>query len=180
MQETLAPSADFVKLREGVRNYASVRQLSGSSVAESRDDNLHTAMAAKHLNSHGNRPNVSTQRPKGNCFVCGVPGHYKAQCYKKDTASCSICKRKGHLAKACRKQKGEANGAAMTAVKMGKNCEAMISSFAGSVQTVRDSNHLIVDTGCTEHMITERGYFSEFEERPGNVKNPDGSVTKKF
>ena len=99
VQETLAPWDDFVKLREGVRNYVNVRQLSGPS-AESKTNSPHAAMAVKQASSQAHRPNVSTQRPKGNCFVCGVPGHYKAQCYKKDTASCSICKKKGHLAKA--------------------------------------------------------------------------------
>ena len=36
------------------------------------------------------------------CFCCGLEGHYKDKCYKKNKAYCTQCKEKGHFKEACR------------------------------------------------------------------------------
>ena len=36
------------------------------------------------------------------CYCCGMEGHYKDKCYKKNKAFCTQCKEKGHFKEACR------------------------------------------------------------------------------
>ena len=42
---------------------------------------------------------------KGNCFVCGIPGHFTKECRKKETTQCSNCGEKDHLDRACKRQR---------------------------------------------------------------------------
>ena len=53
---------------------------------------------------------------KGNCFVCGIPGHLAKDCRRKETAQCSKYGEKGHLDRACKRQR---DGGKQASVAMG-------------------------------------------------------------
>ena len=155
IQESFEPSADFAKLRERLENYADAQ-------STGREEHHHIAMSSNHPS-----PSVSTAKPKGSCFVCGIPGHFAKQCRKREQAFCQQCKRKGHLAKACRGNLSNAGG--------GPKALAASHSAEG---TCRKGAHFIVDSGCTDHIVNDQRYFSDLVPCNESVTSAEGSVTK--
>ena len=152
IQESFDPSTDFAQLRDRLESFNIAR-------CPDRHEPPHIAMAMK-----GTR--VSSAKPKGSCFVCGISGHFAKQCYKRNTAFCDNCRRKGHLAKACKDTGKDRDTKAMTATRSANFSKPNSSHM-----------HFIVDTGCTDHMVNNRGCFSEFVSCDESVKSPDGSLT---
>ena len=101
VQESFNPAGSLVELRKRLTNYQESR-LHRERVD---DDNSHVSMISKHgkpkhkASSKNNRPsklsNTSTT-----CDCCGMRGHTKEQCYKRDQGQCTFCKKKGHLVQA--------------------------------------------------------------------------------
>ena len=128
----------------------------------------------------GSRRDGNTKTPMQSkvCYVCGNSGHFAKQCDKRGTAICSKCNKRGHLAKVCRNSE-----------KVGKskrNDENAISSysecFLSPLQERNDnpevSSHLIVDTGCSDHIVNQKDVFTNLhtvDEK--SVRDPKGNFT---
>ena len=98
--------------------------------------------------------------------------------HKRGTAICSKCNKRGHLAKVCRNSE-----------KVGKskrNDENAISSysecFLSPLQERNDnpefSSHLIVDTGCSDHIVNQKDVFTNLrtvDEK--SVRDPKRNFT---
>ena len=157
VQESFEPSKDFGQLRDRLVTFCTAK-------SSARDEQPHIAMASTH-------PRVSMPKPKGSCFVCGNPGHFARQCFKRDTAFCSKCKRKGHLPKACKGASGEGHTGgpkALTSSHTAHICE----------QEQVSGSHFIVDTGCTDHVVNNKDWMFDFVPCGEHVTNPDGSATE--
>ena len=167
VQESFNPAGSFVELRTRLTNYEESR-LHRESV---EDMDSHVAMTSKkarpkHKSSKYNAAPKSSSG-KLTCYCCGMKGHMKAECYKREKAECTFCKQKGHLEKACNKKelKGGEHGSLASSLKSGESSEA----------TAKD---LVVDSGSTDHVIVNKNWFKNLKEVNNTVTNPDGGNTK--
>ena len=81
---------------------------------------FHESTAQRHKEQSGSmalavKRDFKKAPKKGNCFVCGIPGHFAKDC-RKETAQCSKCDEKGHLDRACKIQR---DGGKHESVEMG-------------------------------------------------------------
>lgn len=90
------------------------------------------------------------------CFKCGNMGHVSAECRSsKDIRKCFICNRIGHLKSQCTKR---------------RQSDKVINNNNGafSVTFENDMNHRqskwIIDSGASEHMVSERDLFTSLTE----------------
>ena len=91
IQESFNPATNFTELRKRLPNFHE------STVQRHKGQSGSVALAVKR--------DFKTGPGKGNCFVCGIPGHFAKDCRNKETAQCSKCGEKGHLDRACKRQK---------------------------------------------------------------------------
>ena len=163
VQESFNPAANFTELRTRLQNYDDSR-LQRSQAEEDSATAMHSG------NTSGNK---GPSKPKGDCFVCGYPGHFAKQCSKRSSAFCSKCKKRGHLPKACRsssKSTTKPNSFSSYSQCMNSGTEA--SSGTGK------PNHLIIDTGCTDHIVTQKELFENLQPCSiRNVKDPKDNLT---
>ena len=165
VQESFNPAANFTELRTRLQNFEDSR------FQRNQAEDSATAMHSGNT-SGGNK---SPSKPKGDCFVCGYPGHYAKQCSKRSSAFCSKCKKRGHLPKACRSKPDKPTAKDPNSFASYSQC---MSSGTETSRGVGKPNHLIIDTGCTDHIITQKELFENL--RPCNIKNvkdPKGNFT---
>ncbi len=169
VQESFNPTSTFTELRTRLQNYEDSRMQ-----RKQTEDN--SSVAVYSANKQGQGRNKSSPSPsKGkDCYVCGNPGHFAKQCNKRSTATCSICKKKRHLAKACgNAEKTRKDG---NAVSSYANC--FIRSLLEESNDSEKETYLIVDTGCTDHIVNQKNVFENL--RPCNEKSvtdPKGNQT---
>ena len=126
------------------------------------------------------KDNVMNVRQKfdGKCFTCEKKGHKSSECWMKTEKWCSMCKTKTHNTKDCRKRK---DGAKLAAENR-EDSRTFVFGLKdkGNNQDRGEINpNLLIDTGATSHIITDRSMFLNFDEQfdPSNhfIELADGS-----
>ena len=168
VQESFQPAKTFTELRTRLRNYDDSRRVRCGE----KTGNGHIAMQAvrKKKGASG-----------GGCFVCGQKGHLARDCRSRSDSGqsgargsgsneasgptsrkqgCFKCGQQGHFARDCK--------------------QAKTGFFSCCATTSMKGDDLIVDTGCTDHVVRDKAVFSSFEkwDEGTTVENPNGTISK--
>ena len=103
------------------------------------------------------------------CYCCGKIGHIAKKSFLRNKAECRNCGKKGHLGATCRSQSTN-----KTAVQM-PSSQSLHSVHLSSGNNVVNKDKVLIDSGCTDHILTDQKYFQNLREITSSVKNPDGS-----
>ena len=136
------------------------------------DVDSHVAMTSKKAKPKHKSSSKYNAPPKSSsgqltCYCCGMKGHMKSECYKREKAECTFCKQKGHLVQACMKK--------APGTKPGSLASSLKSDRASSEATEQD---LVVDSGSTDHIVVNKNWFKSIREIETTVTNPDGGNIK--
>jgi hypothetical protein len=109
------------------------------------------------------------------CFRFKKPGHRKSECSV--SLRCTFCSKAGHTESRCFQKNGNGRAAdtraesAFVEYEFGFSCE--------SGQGILSSNQYVLDSGCTSHMINDRGLFVDFVPATGKqCRNANASVSE--
>ena len=136
------------------------------------DVDSHVAMTSKKAKSKHKSSSKYNAPPKSSsgqltCYCCGMKGHTKSECCKREKTECTFCKQKGHIVQGCmKKAPGTEPGSLTWSLK---------SARASSEATEQD---LVVDSGSTDHIVVNKNWFKSIREINIKVTNPDGGKTK--
>ena len=111
---------------------------------------------------------------KGNCFVCGIPGRFSKDCRRKETTQCSKGGEKGHLDRACKRQR---EGGQHELVAMGPTLAPPDEEYWAAL-TQRKTAGMLVDSGCTDHIVTNINAFLNFVPIQSVFRNPNGEACR--
>ena len=116
---------------------------------------------------------TSIRDPRKETFlVCGIPGHFAKDCRRKETAQCSKCSEKGHLDRACKRQRdgGKQESVGPTLASTDEECWAALTQWKTA--------GMLVDSGCTDHIVTNIDAFLDFVPIQSVVRNPNGEASR--
>ena len=141
--------------------------------------NFHESTAQRHKGRSGSvalavKRDFKKGPMKGNCFVCGIPGHFAMDCRRKETAQCSKCGEKGHLDRACKRQR---DGSKHESAKMCLTLASLDDDYWAAL-TQRKTAGMLVDSGCTDHIVTNIDAFLDFVTILSVVRNPKGKTSR--
>ena len=102
--------------------------------------------------------------------MCGIPGHFAKDCRRKETAQCSKCGEKVHLDRACKRQK---DGGKQESVAMGPTLASPDEEYWLALTQWKTAG-MLVDSGCTDHIVMNIDAFLDFVPIQLVVRNPRG------
>ena len=144
IQESFNPSTNFTELRKRLQNF-------------------HKSTAQRHKGQSGSvalavKRDLKKGPKKGNCFVCGIPGHLAKDCRRKETAQCSKCGEKGHLDRACKRQR---DGGKQESVARSPTLASPDEEYCGTLTQWKTAG-MLVNSGCIDHIVTNIDRFLDF------------------
>ena len=168
LQESFQPAKAFPELTTRLRYYDDSRR----PRCGERTGHGHTAMQVVRKKKGGSN---------SGCYVCGQKGHMKRDCKSKDDSRqssargsgsnkasgpgakkqrCFKCGQPGHFARECK--------------------QGTTGFFSCCVATTMKGDDLIVETGCTDHVVRDRAVFSSFESwnEWTTVENPNSTLSR--
>ena len=160
LQESFNPATNFAELRKRPQNFHE------STAQRQKGQSGLVALAVKRDFKKGPK--------KGNCFVCGIPGHFAKDCRRKETAQCRKCDEKGHLNRACKRLR---DGGKQESVKMGPTLASPDVQYWAALTQWKTAG-MLVDSGCTDHIVTNIDAFLVFVPIQPLVRNPNGEFSR--
>ena len=112
---------------------------------------------------------------KGNCFVCGIPGHFVKDCRVKKTAQFSKWGEKGHLDRASTRQR---DGGKHESVAMCPTLATSEEEYWVPLTQWKKAD-ILVESGCTDHVVTKIDAFLDFMPVQSVVRNTKGEAYPK-
>ena len=160
IQESFIPAMIFTELRKRLQNF-------------------HESTAQRHKGQSGSvalavKRNFLKGPMKGNCFVCGITGHFGKDCRRKETAQWSKCGKKGHLDRA---YKRERDGRKHESVARGLTLASPEEEYWEAL-TQWKTAVMLADSGCTENIVTNTDAFLESVPLQSVVRNPNGESSR--
>ena len=116
----------------------------------------------------------SRRDPGKETALCGIPGHFAEDCRRKETTQCSKCGEKGHLDRARKRQK---DGGKHESVAMGPTLASPDEEYWAAL-TQRKTAGTLVDSDCTDHIVTHIEAFLDFVSIQSGVGNPNGEASR--
>ena len=169
VQESFNPASTFTELRTRLQNYEDSRL----QRKQAEDD---SSVAMYSVNKQGRYKKTPSQSKV--CYVCGNPGHFVKQCNKRSTATCSKCNKRGHLAKACKNFEKLEKPKRKDENAMSSYSECFVSPLQEENNSAEMASHIIVDTGCSDHILNQRSLFRNLRTaNEKSVRDPNGNLT---
>ena len=100
-----------------------------------------------------------------------IPGHFAR---RKETAKFSKCGEKGHLDRACRRQN---DGAKHESVAMGPTLATSEEEYWAALTQWKAAG-MLVDRGCTDHIVTNIDAFLDLVPTQSLVRNSNGEASR--
>ena len=164
IQENLNPATNFTELRKRLQSYHE------STAQRHKEQSGSVALAVKRDFKKGPK--------KGNCFVCGITGHFAKYCRSKETAQWSKCGEKAHLDRARGKlTKRQRDGGKHESVAMGPTLASPKEEYWASLTQWKTAG-MLVDSGCTDHIVTNTDAFMDFLPIQSVVRNHNGEASR--
>ena len=158
--ESFNPATNFTELRKRMQNFH-------ESIAQRHTrQSCSMALAVKRDFRRGPR--------KGNCFLCGIPGRFTKDCRRKETAQSSKCGEKGHLDRACKRQRDRGKHESET---MGPTLASPDEEYWAAL-TQWKTAVMLVNSGCTDLIVTNIDAFLDFVPVQSVVINPNGEASR--
>ena len=160
IEESFNPATNFTELKKRLQNF-------------------HESTAQRHKGQSGSvtlavKRDFKKGPKKGNFFVCGIPGHFAKDCRRKETAQCCKCGEKGHLERACKRQR---DGGKQESVAIGPTLASPDEEYWAAL-TQWKTTGMLVDSGCTDHIVSNIDAFLDFLPIQSVVTNPNGEASR--
>ena len=160
IHESFNPATNFTELRKRLQDF-------NESTAQRHKGQIGSvALAVKRDFKKGPR--------KGSRFLCGIPGHFAKDCRREETAQCSECEEKGHLDRACNRQR---DGGKHESVAVDPTLASPDEEYWVALTHWKTAGTL-VDSGCTDHIVTNIDAFLDFLPIQSVVRNPNGEASR--